>query len=91
LESFLSSNGEAWAKRDLAGAVDWTQAHLKGKNRVEWCEKCFQAGIVQDFDATIRTWQDLPVGYAKKRIADAMLRATPDSRKAEAEALLHQP
>jgi hypothetical protein len=85
---FIEGHGEAWAKRDLAAALDWAQAHLKGKSRVDLSGKLFQAGIAGDFDATLRIWKDLPEGYQKKDIAEAMLRAVPDARKAEARAVL---
>jgi hypothetical protein len=85
---FIDSHGESWAKRDLAAALDWAQAHLKGKRRVECREKFFQVGIIQDFDATLRIWQNLPEGYLKVSAAEAIQRAVPDNRKAEAEAVL---
>lgn len=85
---FIEGHGEAWAKRDLAGALDWAQAHLKGKSRVDLSGKLFQAGIAGDFDTTLRIWQGLPEGYLKKGIAEAILRAVPDARKAEAQAVL---
>jgi hypothetical protein len=88
VEKFISSHGESWAKRDLAAALDWAQTHLKGKRRGECREKFFQVGIVQDFDATLRIWQNLPEGYLKVSAAEAIQRAVPDSRKAEAEAVL---
>lgn len=88
---FIDSHGEAWAKRDLAAALDWAQAHLKGKRRVECREKFFQVGIVQDFDATLRVWQNLPEGFLKVSAAEAIQRAAPDNRKAEAQAALQSP
>jgi hypothetical protein len=86
--AFIESHGEAWAKRDLAGALNWAQEHLKGKTRVECREKFFQIGINEDFDATLRIWKTLPEGYLKAKAAEAILRAAPEQRKSEAEAVL---
>jgi hypothetical protein len=57
-------------------------------NRVEWSGKLFQTGIVADFAGTLQLWQEHPDGSRKQDIAEAILRAVPDARKAEAEAVL---
>lgn len=88
---FLRCDGEAWAKRDLVAALNWAQAHLKGKNRVDWREKFFQGGIHHDFDQTLRIWQTLPEGFLKVSAAEAIGRAAPESRKADAKSLLKLP
>lgn len=85
---FIERHGEAWAKRDLSAALDWAHTHLKGENRVEWREKFFQVGIAENFSETLRIWQILPEGFLKTSAAEAIVRAAPESRKAEAEAVL---
>ena len=51
VERFLEAHGPAWAGRDLAEALAWTQAHVKGKNRVELSVKLFEYVANQDFDS----------------------------------------
>lgn len=85
---FIQNYGNAWAERDLAASLDWAQTHLKGEQRVKSREDFFQIGIRQDFDTTLRIWQNLPDGYLKQSAAKAIRRATPDSRKAELDAAL---
>ena len=88
VEKFLDDHGKTWARRDLAAALGWSGAHLKGVERVRVRRELFEVGAGDDFDTTLRIWKDLPDGYQKKSIADAMLRAVPDARKAEARAAL---
>lgn len=88
---FVECHGEAWAKRDLTGALDWAHVHLKGMARAKYRGEFFQTGIKENFDEAIRVWKALPDGYVKADVAEAMLRVVPDDRKAEAEAVLKPP
>jgi hypothetical protein len=88
-ETFISKYGGDWVERDLAGALEWTQKHFKGHSRVEHREKLFQTGITKNFDQTIKIWKAMPEGFLKSSAAEAILRATPDTRKAEATTLLN--
>ncbi len=90
-ESFMRSHGPAWAKRDLAGALAWAQARLKGKNRVERSASLFKAAASQDFDTAVRVWQTLPAGSLKTRAAEAIATGAPPDRKPEAAALQKPP
>lgn len=85
---FIENHGNAWAQRDLAASLDWAQAHLKGEQRVKSRENFFQIGIREDFDNTLNIWRNLPDGYLKQSAAEAIRRATPNSRKVELEAAL---
>lgn len=85
---FIQNYGDAWAERDLAASLDWAQAHLKGEQRVESREKLFQTGIRKDFYTTLSIWKNLPDGHLKQSAGEAILRATPNSRKTELEAAL---
>jgi hypothetical protein len=87
-QSFVTIQGEAWAKRDLPGAFNWTQAHLKGKCRVEEGVKLFGYAASQDFDTAIGTWKNLPDGILKARAAGEIAKNSPPARKAEAEAII---
>ncbi len=84
VERFIECHGKAWAKHDLAAALDWAQVHLKGKKRVDQREEFFQVGIREDFDETLRIWQTLPEGDLKGKAARAIVRAAPEPLKAEA-------
>lgn len=85
---FIQNYGDAWAERDLAASLDWARAHLKGEQRVESREKLFQTGIRKDFYTTLSIWKNLPDGHLKQSAGEAILRATPNSRKVEVEAAL---
>lgn len=87
-ERFMESQGPTWARRDLAGALDWAQAHLKGKNRVERSAELFKAAAGQDLDTALRIWQTLPDSFLKTSAAEAISRGAPDDRKTEAAAIL---
>jgi len=88
VKKFLDTQGPAWAKTDLAGALEWTQDHLKGKNRVERGAELFGYAAAGDFDATLDLWQSLPDGYLKIRAAGAIANRAPADRKADAQAVL---
>lgn len=87
---FIDCHGDAWARRDLAGVLNWAQTHLKGKARAECREELFQTVIKENFDEAIRVWKTLPDGHVKADVAEAMLRVVrnDDPRWAEAEAVL---
>lgn len=85
---FIENHGTSWAERDLVAAVEWAQAHVKGKKKIESIEKLFNISAQKDFENTLRVWQQIPEGFLKKEIAEAILRATPEDRKAEAKAVL---
>lgn len=85
---FIEAIGPAWAKRDLASALDWAQAHLKGKSGMETRSKLFRWAASDDFDTALRVLGDLPDGSLKLNAAEALVRGAPDDRKPEAEAML---
>ena len=85
----MEVHGPAWAKRNLAGALDWAQAHLKGKSRIEHSARLFEPAASWDFDTALRIWQTLPDSFFKVRAAGAISKGAPPDRKAEAEALIH--
>lgn len=87
-DQFMDAHGPAWAKRDLAGAMDWAQTHLKGKARIERSAGLFEAAANKDFDTALAIWQTLPDGILKARAAGAMSKGAPPNRKAEAEAVV---
>jgi hypothetical protein len=87
-EKFIETQGGSWAKRDLAGALDWAQSHLKGRGREEHSAKLFESASGADFDATLGVWQSLPDGFLKDSAAEAMVKGAPELRKAEANAAL---
>ncbi|MEO5714493.1 MAG: hypothetical protein ABIT37_13485 [Luteolibacter sp.] len=87
-EKFIEAQGSGWAKRDLAGALDWAQTHLKGKSRVERSAGLFENAANEDLDKALGVWQSLPDDSFKVRAAEAMLKGAPDARKPEADAAL---
>lgn len=87
-EKFVVVQGPAWAKRDLTGAFAWSQAHLKGKNRVEKGAELFEYAAGQDLDNALRVWQELPEEILKDRSGEALSKGAPAERKKEAEELV---
>lgn len=87
-ESFFESYGSSWAARDFSAALEWTQAHLKGANRVEQSVALFGQAAGQNFDAVVEAWQQLPPGILKARAAGAILKSAPADRKSDAESLV---
>ena len=85
---FIQSQGAEWARRDLAEALDWARAHLKGKSRVECSAGLFEQGARADFDRALDIWQNLPDDFLKVRAAGAIVRGAPAGRKAEADAMM---
>jgi hypothetical protein len=75
-EKFLENHGEAWARRDLAAALDWALSRLKGRRRVETLEKFFQAAVGQDRESALRVLQAMPEGCLKERAAGAIRRCS---------------
>lgn len=90
-ERFIQLQGAAWAKKDLAEALDWTQAHLKGKKRFEQSARLFEPAASGDFDNALRIWQSLPDGFLKTRAAEYISKGAPPERKSQAEALIQSP
>jgi len=88
VRTFLDTQGPAWAKTDLSAALEWTQDHLKGKNRVERGAELFGYAAAGDFDPTLDLWHSLPDGYLKIRAAGAIANHAPADRKADAQAVL---
>ncbi len=87
-ERFIEANGPVLAKRDLTKALSWTQAHLKGKARVERGAELFEFAASNNFDATIAVWQTLPDSFLKARAAGAISRGAPPDRKPDVESML---
>jgi hypothetical protein len=87
-EAFIVAQGAAWAKRDLAGVLDWAQTHLPGKSRIERSAELFGLAASEDFDEALRMWQSLPEGFLRVRVAGAIAKGAPANRKADADAVL---
>ena len=87
---FIQYHGNAWADKDLESAIEWTQTHVKGKQKIQSLRKIYYSGVEKDFQNTLRLWQQMPESYLKTDIAGDILRATPEDRKAEAKHLLGQ-
>jgi hypothetical protein len=83
-EKFIDVHGPDWAKRDLAGALDWTRTYLKGRIRAERGAGLFEFAAGQDFDAALGIWQTLPEGFMKVRAAEALSKGAPAECKADA-------
>lgn len=84
---FLYEYGEFWAERDPNGALAWTMAHLKGKERTDQCLRLVKHAASKDFDAAIKAWQSLPEGSLRDRAAKILTEAAPADRTAEKELL----
>jgi len=85
---FIEAMGPAWAKRDLASALDWAQAHLKGKSGMEHRADLFKWAASEDFDTALSILRALPDGSLKLNAAEALNKGAPDDRKPEAKAML---
>lgn len=84
----IINHGQAWAARDLDAALDWSQSHLKGRDRLQLSAGLFRSAARSDFEHAVLTWQSLPAGILKARAAGALLAGTPEDRKPEALTLL---
>jgi len=87
-EKLIQVYGDAWAEKDLASAIHWAQAHLKGKDKIETMGKFFFANARKDIEQTLSVWQQMPASYLKKEMAQMLLRGCPEDRKAHANAIL---
>lgn len=77
MEAFLASHGPAWAQRDLDGALAWTAAHVKGRERFDQSANLFAAAAIHDYPAALEAWRSLPDGYLKRTAAEEITRAVP--------------
>lgn len=82
-DQFMEAHGPAWAKRDLRGALDWAQAHLKGKSLFNQSLELFAAAARGNPDAAMQRWQLLPQGFLKSQVAKAIVDNAPADRRAD--------
>jgi hypothetical protein len=77
-----------WAQQDVAGALTWTDQHLKGRQRVDAAVQLLGAAAETQFEAAMQQWQSLPGGILRARAAGHIAGNAPPARAAEVEALL---
>lgn len=68
VSEFLEHHGRAWARRDLAGALEWALPRLKGKLRVECQQSFFRAAADEDPETARRVLREMPPGHIKERL-----------------------
>jgi len=78
---FIRTQGGQWAEKDLPTAFQWTQSHLKGRERVEAGANLFKNAAAKDFDKALATWKELPEGFLKAKALAAIQQGTPAGRE----------
>jgi hypothetical protein len=85
---FLRLHGAEWADRDIAGAVAWSQSHLRGRQRVTETARLFSDAAARDFNTAMNAWVTLPPSTLRALAAGHLAAAAPPERKSEIEAII---
>lgn len=86
---FIKQYGASWAKRDAGGALAWSLARLKGKERNECALDLLADAASQNFDAAVQAWKIFPEGTLRELAAEQLFSNAPADRAAD-KALLEE-